>query len=95
MTDRICIPLPDGRWLALDKDAFEAALAAGSKLDRKIVPSAKPEEMLTAEELATRLKLSPSWIEQATRDGRLPYHHFGRYRRYSVAAVLEATAQQH
>ena len=91
MTDRICIPLPDGRWLALDNEAFHAALAAGSEFVPKAAPLTKEEEIVTAEQLAARLKLPQSWIEQATRAGRLPCYQFGRYRRYSVVAVIQAT----
>jgi hypothetical protein len=30
MSDRVLIPLLDGRWLALSSEAFEAALATGA-----------------------------------------------------------------
>ena len=32
MSDRIAVALPDGRWLALDRESFAAALAAGAEL---------------------------------------------------------------
>lgn len=97
MADRICIALPDGRWLALDKDTFDTALAAGLEFGPSLMAptgSTQPEDLLTAEQLAARLKLPQSWIEQSTREGRLPCHKFGRYRRYSIAAVIGAAAKQ-
>jgi hypothetical protein len=30
MSDRVVIPLPDGRWIALTDEAFRAALAEGA-----------------------------------------------------------------
>jgi excisionase family DNA binding protein len=96
MPDRILIPLPDGRWLVLDRETFEAGLAAGAEFARPNQHSAgKPvDELLTAEQVAERLKLPQSWVEEATRQGRLPYHEFGRYRRYSLPAVIEAARQE-
>jgi excisionase family DNA binding protein len=96
MSDRIVVPLADGRWLALDRESFEGALVAGAEFALPKQPSSwKPaEELLTAEQLAERLRLPQSWIEEATRQGRLPFHEFGRYRRYSLPAVIEAAKQE-
>jgi hypothetical protein len=97
MADRVCIALPDGRWLALDKETFDTALAAGLEFGPSLTTCAAStplEELLTAEQLAGRLKLPQSCIEQSTREGRLPCHQFGRYRRYSIAVVIEAAAKR-
>ena len=32
MTDRVILPLADGRWLALDPESFQQALLQGNKL---------------------------------------------------------------
>ena len=40
MADRICVALPDGRWLALDRESFAAALAAGAELMTAPSPAA-------------------------------------------------------
>jgi excisionase family DNA binding protein len=95
MTDRICFALPDGRWLVLDRETFEAGLAAGTEFARPADRAAAPLiELLTAEQVADRLKLPQSWVEEATRQGRLPCHEFGRYKRYSLPAVIEAAERE-
>ena len=33
MANRIAVPLLDGRWLSLDREVFDASLAAGASLD--------------------------------------------------------------
>jgi excisionase family DNA binding protein len=96
MSDRILMALPDGRWLVLDQKTFVAALAAGAEfaMPKAQKMEAAVDELLTAEQIACRLKLPISWIEEATRQGRLPFHEFGRYRRYSLPEVMEATRQE-
>ena len=89
MADRVVIPLPGLGTLALTEEAFREALAAGGALATPTAPSVS-EELLTAEQIAERLKIPQTWIEEATRQGRLPCHEFGRYKRYSLAAVIEA-----
>lgn len=96
MANRFLIPLSDGRWLALDHDTFMSALASGDELTRPAPPGRKEtaDELLTATQIADRLKVPRSWIEAATREGRLPYHEFGRYRRYSLRDVASATKRK-
>jgi excisionase family DNA binding protein len=96
MSDLIIITLPDGRWLAFNRGVFQAALAAGAEFagPPQTASSKTVNELLTSEQVAERLKLPQSWIEEATRQGRLPCHEFGRYRRYSLTAVLEAARQE-
>ena len=43
--------------------------------------------LLTAEELAERLAVPPTWIYRAAREGRLPTIKLGRYRRFDEADV--------
>jgi excisionase family DNA binding protein len=82
--------------LALDPESFEDALVAGAEFALPKKPSFwKPaEQILTAEQLAERFRLPQSRIEEATRQGRLPFHEFGRYRRYSLPTVIEADTQE-
>jgi hypothetical protein len=37
MTNPKLVPLPDGRWLALDVEAFKTALAEGARLTVSVV----------------------------------------------------------
>jgi hypothetical protein len=62
MPDRVLVALPDGRWLVLDQNTFAAALAAGAELSMPKAQQVKPvaDELLTAEQIAGRLKLSIS-----------------------------------
>jgi excisionase family DNA binding protein len=40
------------------------------------------DHLLTAKEVAAMLAVPESWVREATREGRIPYHALGRYRRY-------------
>lgn len=46
-------------------------------------------EILTAEEVASRLKVKPSWVYYAAADGRLRSYMVGRYRRFIWQEVEE------
>jgi hypothetical protein len=75
VADQITIALPDGRWLALDRESFSAALAAGAELMGAASASpavAAPEPLLDAEQLAEALHVPVTWIEQAAREAREP-----------------------
>lgn len=49
-----------------------------------------PTELMTAEEVARRLRLrSTWWLEEGAREGRLPCTMLGRSRRYSRDNVLK------
>jgi excisionase family DNA binding protein len=88
----VLVPLPDGRWLELAQEAFEAALAAGAARmpnARGTNPSAT-EPLVDAEQLAKDLSLPVTWIEQAAREERIPSVQAGRWRRFDRAAVRQA-----
>lgn len=44
---------------------------------------------MTAEEVAVRLRVRPTWVYFAARDGRLRSHRVGRYRRFLWEEVYE------
>ena len=46
-------------------------------------------EIMTAEEVAARLRVRPSWVYYAARDGRLRSHRVGRSRRFLWEEVAE------
>jgi excisionase family DNA binding protein len=95
MADRVLVPLPDGRWLALTPEALRDALAEGSKLIAAPVTSASvvqqtEEQLLDAEQLAEVLALPVTWIEQAAREQRIPSIQAGRWRRFRRSVVEHA-----
>lgn len=48
-----------------------------------------PEELLTPEELARKLKLPVSWVYEQSRQGKIPTHRIGRYIRFDPRQILE------
>jgi len=93
MSDRILVPLANGRWLALSGEIFAEALAAGSAVmgaPRSATEGQDSEPLLDAETLGAALSLPPSWLEQAGREGRIPSVQAGRWRRFKRSAVERA-----
>ena len=45
-------------------------------------------ELLTPEELATKLKVPVSWCYEQSRQGNIPTHRIGRYIRFDLQEVL-------
>lgn len=94
MTDRVFVPLPDGRWLALAREAFDAALTEGAAEIGAPAPAAAgtgdSEALMDAEALAAALHLPQTWLEQAAREGRIPCVRAGRWVRFR-RSLVEAT----
>ena len=81
--------LAEGRRRARELDAGSNSHppAAANGSDRT-----QAEGLLDAEALARALSLPASWIETATREGRIPHRKFGRWRRYALTEVLDCPA---
>lgn len=47
----------------------------------------RPDELLTAEEVATLLQVTPAWVYAETRRKRIPHLRLGRYVRYRKSAL--------
>jgi excisionase family DNA binding protein len=92
VADRVVLVLPDGRALALDAEAYQAALAEGSKLcAAPAMPGAATNETLVdADQLAALLNIPATWIEQKAREGVIPSLEFGRWRRFRRSEVEAA-----
>jgi excisionase family DNA binding protein len=45
-------------------------------------------ELLTPEELATKLKIPITWVYEQSRQGNIPTHRLGRYIRFDLQEVL-------
>ena len=50
--------------------------------------SAYPNDLLTAQDVATMLGVTTGWVYAQSRKGRIPTITLGRYRRYRRAAIL-------
>ncbi len=89
MADRILVALPDGRWLALDAEAFDAALVAGaaSTAAASTPGSSAGEPLLDADQAAAHLGLMARWLEDGARAGIVPHYKFGRFIRFKVSEV--------
>ncbi|HLN50185.1 MAG TPA: hypothetical protein VK251_11850 [Steroidobacteraceae bacterium] len=90
MSNLICVALPDGRWLALDREVFAAALAAGAEvMARPPSPTASTEPLFVdAAEMGRLTDTAASWWESAARDLDCPSLFVGRVRRFKVAECL-------
>lgn len=51
--------------------------------------SAWPYEFVTAEEVASILRVPTAWVWAAAREGRIPSYRVGHYMRFDLAEVLE------
>jgi len=61
------------------------------------VQADSPGELLTAEDLAERLKIPARTIKDHASAGRLPHHRFGKHYRFSsddITEILRITKQQ-
>jgi excisionase family DNA binding protein len=47
-------------------------------------------DLLTAEELAERLKVPVSWVYEQSRQGKIPTHRMGRYIRFRLQEVVDS-----
>ena len=97
MADRVLVPLPDGRWLALEPEVFREALVTGAALSiatttAGAAQASELEQLLDAEQLAAALSLPVTWLEAAAREHRIPSIQAGRWRRFKRSAVERALA---
>jgi excisionase family DNA binding protein len=90
VADRVLIPLPGIGTLALDGEAYQAALAEGAKLSAAPASPAIGEPLMEAEQLAGLLNVPVTWLEVAARQGRIPSLEFGRWRRFRRSEVEAA-----
>jgi excisionase family DNA binding protein len=84
----LCMPLPDGRWLALDAQALTAALLAGAELMAAPSPTtAVNEPLLDADQASAQLSVSPRWLEDMARAGIIPHHKLGKFIRFRTSDI--------
>jgi hypothetical protein len=90
VTDRVCVPLPDGRWLCLSREEFCAALSAGEELNAGLAPTpghASTEPLLDANQAAAALAVTPRWLEDSARAGIIPHVKLGKYTRFRASEI--------
>jgi hypothetical protein len=95
MTDKIALPLPDGRWLVLDRATFDAALAEGAALmsqqaTSSLTNSPATEPLIDAAAAEKLTGVPRSWFAEAARKGSIPTVWLGRYPRFRMSALIEA-----
>jgi excisionase family DNA binding protein len=54
---------------------------------------ARGDDLLTADELATVLRVTPAWVYAQTRGERIPHLRVGRYVRFRRSAILAWLAE--
>ena len=95
MSDRVLLPLPDGRWLALSADVLQSALRAGAEatdshdLHGPAHSAGTVEPLLSAEEAAQQLGVTGRWLEDSARAGIVPHFKLGGARRFRVSEVAD------
>lgn len=93
MAEQVMIPLPDGRWLSLNRETFEAALSAGAEVMAAgptcASTSAAVEPLLDPDRAAERLGVSARWLEDSARAGIIPHHRLGKFVRFRVSEIAD------
>ena len=92
----VVVPVPGVGVLVLDDDVFKAALERGkafAPVNGAAHPSVPdPEEaLLTAEQLSEKTGVPASWYLEQARKRLVPCHKIGRYVRFTLSEVSEAT----
>jgi excisionase family DNA binding protein len=97
VADRVLISLPDGRWIALDRGAFNAALAAGTEAMDVNAPSpsaVNAEPLLDSDQAAAQMNVSARWLEDLARAGIIPHIKLGTFRRFRVSEIAAHCRQE-
>jgi excisionase family DNA binding protein len=98
MAEVVLVPLANGQWLALSREAFQEALQVGAGVMAPPSPvmtgGTTDERLVDAAELARVLSLPKSCIYEKARAGAIPCVRTGksvRFLRSRVLAALGAT----
>ena len=104
MPDRVLIPLPDGRWLALSAKTFREGVLDGRSTVLADIPGrdtdtgetrltaqemAEGTRWLSVDEVAQRSGLKNSWIYEQVRSDNIPHRHFGKQVRIPASYLAE------
>jgi excisionase family DNA binding protein len=72
---------------ALFQELVREATAGGIE---GVISGSEGEPLLTAPELAEKLRVHESWVYEQSRQGKLPTRHIGRYIRFRLSEVLKS-----
>ena len=92
----VAVPLPDGRWLALDPNALRAAIEAAQALglgSSGLPPTstgAAVEPLLNSEELGKLFGVHPTTVEGMAKTGAIPSIRVGKLLRFEPSAAKAA-----
>lgn len=92
----VLIAMPDGSWLALTRDALDAARQRGAELmgqPAAFPPATAPSALLSAAEMEAATGKPASWFERQARERRIPAHKLGRQWRFRMEEVAASTAK--
>jgi excisionase family DNA binding protein len=92
MSDCVLIPLQSVGVLALTREDFDAALAAGARIVGSTPAGAtveSSEALLDAEQAAMQLGVSTRWLEDSARAGIVPHYKLGRFIRFRASEIAK------
>ena len=81
MTDKVILPLMDGRWLALSPETFQQGLQQGSELAQQEQPKQQDDQKpiwLSVPDVARLCNLSETFLYDEIRLGHIHSRRFGR-----------------
>lgn len=92
MSDLVLIPFA-GRVLALEREAFDAALIAGAQMlaCQGETHGAVTEPLLDADEAAKAIGVSARLLEDLARSEQIPHHKIGKFTRFRISEVAAAS----
>jgi excisionase family DNA binding protein len=76
------------------EEALEAMIKKAVTAAIQSLQSSRETVLLTAEELAVRLKVPVSWVYEQSRQGNIPTHRLGKYLRFELTEVLESQKKE-
>lgn len=98
MSNLVAVPLPDGRWLALEPDVLRDGLDAAQSLGLgpaaspalPAVPGGAVERWLTSEQLQELTQINSTNWEARAAAGKVPFRRVGRLLRFKLSEVEAA-----
>ncbi|MGI8426345.1 MAG: hypothetical protein ACR2M4_07065 [Actinomycetota bacterium] len=95
----VLVPLGRGEFIALEPDQLVAARARAQEIlgpgwgaDRGAGSTTQsPENLLTAEAMEGLTSVPATWFLEAARQGLIPHHTFGKYKRFELTEVRAST----
>jgi excisionase family DNA binding protein len=95
VTEVVAVPLVDGRWIALERAEFTAALRRAQELGltlatQPFVATPTEQPLVTSREMAALLGVHDTTVEGYARTGKIPSVRLGKVLRFRPADVVAA-----